>query len=542
MIIPFVRSRLCIFRRYNTNVTERRLTTKHLNVGQGGSFFIDLTTFNFSKVKVSTGWIDHCEIECEENTFKAFHLEEDHHTKSIFLTSNEATDDTEASKRWQTIHLRIPELFNLSIAANVLDLNIKNKLLGDFSVDCVDNPFKSISQHTKTESEAIVNSSTSSSTESIVVSSTDKQIEQMEPLEYIAEGILASAVSNIVVDKVRGDSINIRTGIDGRFAAIKGLEGTQIVADCGVVDIKLIHASEVKIIGTSRVNIGAMYSTSACEVICSEGPVSIGLMEGPLRVRTDSGDIRVVGITGAIDIHTTSGDVYAQINGWTRHNSITNTNDNNNGSKSKSRVVSESGKKIQVNLNPEMRTFLQATSLHNIHIRADSQSFQKLIFADHRIPDRQISQTTQIDSAPAAASVPAPDSVPVLAPASVGQVHVEGIFTGIVVSSGKSNQHQRASTPSFLRKGSASSGKINLRFSDEAEKLASQHHATFASNDADEAGVAANSNDTGVSSAATVPAASVSSDHALQVLCPRGSISVEAISWIEKIRRKHFEM
>ena len=30
-------------------------------------------------------------------------------------------------------------------------------------------------------------------------------------------------------------------------------------------------ASEVKIIGTSRVNIGAMYSTSACEVICSEG-------------------------------------------------------------------------------------------------------------------------------------------------------------------------------------------------------------------------------------------------------------------------------
>jgi hypothetical protein len=98
------------------------------NVQQGGTLIIDLLQSKNANVEITSAWQDYCEVEYDSKMVdnSPYTLSEDLDEQTLTIVAISETNDA--------IKIKIPELFDVSICADHLDLSVKNKVLGDFSV------------------------------------------------------------------------------------------------------------------------------------------------------------------------------------------------------------------------------------------------------------------------------------------------------------------------------------------------------------------------------------------------------------------------
>ena len=97
-------------------------TLKLMAVNQGGSIFVDLSDRN-ALINITSLWQDHCEVEFDQIGDE----------KSVQVTENDGIAYIHSSSEIGTsseivLNLFVPEMINIYIKANSLDITFKNKV------------------------------------------------------------------------------------------------------------------------------------------------------------------------------------------------------------------------------------------------------------------------------------------------------------------------------------------------------------------------------------------------------------------------------
>lgn len=198
-------------------------------------------------VEIVSGWQDHCDIETEGPSVTIL---EDFHSNTLTITDTNIRGGV--SSQPCNITVTVPEMFNCSIQAHSLNLRVRNKLLGDFSVRCEEGSIA---------------------------------VDKMRGL-------------NLLFDCKNSD-ITVNTLLEGNVAmACKSLQG------------KMLNGEDVRLEASDSVSIEAMYA-EVVSLRCG-GPVRVGLLRGHADV--DCGSAVINGIDGSFQITAATGNISLQIN------------------------------------------------------------------------------------------------------------------------------------------------------------------------------------------------------------------------------------
>ena len=253
------------------------------NLGQGCRIIANLQEVRKCTINITTGWQDHCDIFCSYDTYPRsecnWHTDpypfEPLSMSDIQSRSNDsfvqgvirfsASSDRvlnifpiDSSAESIYISVKVPEYFDFEITANELDLIVRNKFQGNFSVH--------------------------------------------------------NDSGTIVIDKMRGSNITIDSG-SSHVSVRKLLEGNCTIS-AGQLGAKMINGDLVSINTVNGgVDIEAMYAKTASVVCNSDGNINIGLLQGAISTETKGhGSTTVSNIDGSFDILAQEGEVKLQIN------------------------------------------------------------------------------------------------------------------------------------------------------------------------------------------------------------------------------------
>lgn len=233
-------------------------------------------------ITVTTNWQDHCEINCggsgvlsedkwhfdsfvnEECSFSQMLNESVETSRAYGIIKMQAlTDSTllisaaDTNADFIYLSLKIPEYFNMDVRARELELIVRNKFQGDFSI--------------------------------------------------------SSESGSVTIDKMRGSEINIDAGLS-LVKVRKLLEGNANIIGSDII-AKMINGDCVKIDSRSGVDIEAMYSKSASVSCHRDGNIGIGLLQGNIEaVMAGRGNTTISNIDGSFNVISQDGDVSLQIN------------------------------------------------------------------------------------------------------------------------------------------------------------------------------------------------------------------------------------
>eukprot|EP01035_Chromulina_nebulosa_P026072 gene26072-34084_t len=155
------------------------------------------------------------------------------------------------------LSLKIPEYFNMSVQAKELEIIVRNKFQGDFSI--------------------------------------------------------TSESGSVTIDKMRGSDINIDAG-SSLVKVRKLLEGNANIIGSDIT-AKMINGDRIRIDSRSGIDIEAMYSKSASVACHRDGNISIGLLQGNIEaVTAGRGNTIISNIDGSFNVISQDGDVSLQIN------------------------------------------------------------------------------------------------------------------------------------------------------------------------------------------------------------------------------------
>ena len=159
-------------------------------------------------IRITSVWQDHCEVHwpSEEDRKKGtvVVVEEDDSVAHITFNDND-------SKQLQPeqpigINLYVPEIINIHIKGKKVDLEVKNKVQGDISIE--------------------------------------------------------TQQGSVVVDKVRGENIDIDIG-EATLNVKKVIEASALNVKCSTLDAKMINGDLIDVNCTGNIQMGAMYSKDA---------------------------------------------------------------------------------------------------------------------------------------------------------------------------------------------------------------------------------------------------------------------------------------
>lgn len=109
------------------------MISKSIDIGQGGSIVIDLFSIRKVKLNITSAWQDHCILKYERNMQHLFKISENSEKNRIEIMTDEVISSNEENQF--EISLIIPEIFNISVNSNYLDLVFNNKIHGDIFVN-----------------------------------------------------------------------------------------------------------------------------------------------------------------------------------------------------------------------------------------------------------------------------------------------------------------------------------------------------------------------------------------------------------------------
>ena len=228
----------------------RKCSNTRYNVKQGGSIYLDFPSGDVH-LQIQSNWQEHCDLFISEQ----HQVQVDHNDTEVRITPPQFQIRGSASSSSIRINAIIPEIFDVYVNANKLQLSMKNKVMGDICVSC--------------------NS------------------------------------GQVVVDKARGLDLNFDIG-SANLKINKLLEGN-IRINCNSLEGKMINGDAVNISCKNGIAIEAMYSKRSV-LNNTVGNVSLGLMQGFSFITNGSGTVNVCGIDGAFNIVNNLGDVSLQLN------------------------------------------------------------------------------------------------------------------------------------------------------------------------------------------------------------------------------------
>ena len=185
------------------------------NVHQGGDIFLDATNMNSHTnaacIRITSVWQDHCEVhwqsEEERNSGAVTVTEGDDDFVHITFNDSKQLQPEQKTK----IDLRVPEMVNIYMRGINIDLEMKNKIQGDLSVE--------------------------------------------------------TQRGSIVLDKVRGQFIDLQIG-EATLNVKKVIEASALNIQCSKLDAKMINGDLIDVHCSKGIQVGAMYSKEARLVSC----------------------------------------------------------------------------------------------------------------------------------------------------------------------------------------------------------------------------------------------------------------------------------
>jgi hypothetical protein len=113
------------------------------------------------------------------------------------------------------------------------------------------------------------------------------------------------------LEKVRGSEVNLHCG-DADVVVRKLLEGNSLV-ECRTFDAKMVNGDEVDIHARGGVQVGAMYA-KVIRLAAPHGGVSVGSMHGNATITAGIGPVKLSGLDGSAVIEAKRGNVSVQVN------------------------------------------------------------------------------------------------------------------------------------------------------------------------------------------------------------------------------------
>ena len=105
------------------NLSVRVTSTEFIR--QGGLLQCDLSHLSRCNLNVTSMWQDHCEISYDEHSSFNITVLENEESNLLILNASDSVKSDHVS----TINISVPEYFNVTIAANDLNLTMPNKVL-----------------------------------------------------------------------------------------------------------------------------------------------------------------------------------------------------------------------------------------------------------------------------------------------------------------------------------------------------------------------------------------------------------------------------
>lgn len=233
--------------------------SRTFDIRQNGQAFIDFRGVRDCKLEISSAWQDHVNIESEGygelgqgNCDSFLTIEESVEDETIAIRCHE--DRAINDKSAKIVKLTVPEMFNISIFAQGIQLELKNKIQGDFSLEC--------------------------------------------------------SSGRISIDKLRGLNLQFSCG-SADLTIKKLLEGNMHVR-ANRVSGKMVNGDIVDIKCKDSIDIEAMYAKES--TLVANGDVTVGLMHGATEVSSAEGDVKMSGIDGSFDILAEKGHIVLQLN------------------------------------------------------------------------------------------------------------------------------------------------------------------------------------------------------------------------------------
>ena len=240
--------------RSNSNSASESASLRILAISQGGTIIIDFSEAAKAKINITSKWQDHCQIsdESHHDLYQITNIDKSSNSCEICYKDDESASKGGSPEKVPFFDIIVPEIVNLTIVANDLDLNIKNKVMGDIDIIC--------------------------------------------------------SSGKVNMDKIRGESLNFNCG-QADIKISKLLEGTSSIA-CRSFYGKMVNGENIKIISMQDVTIEAMYGDSSF-INCMRN-VHIDLAKGVTNINAN-GAVSLKGIDGKFDARS-QGKIDIQVN------------------------------------------------------------------------------------------------------------------------------------------------------------------------------------------------------------------------------------
>lgn len=376
----------------------------------------------------------------------------------------------------------------------------------------------------------------------IIIKACDHSILHLHIANKIEGDInLICTKGSVAIDKVRGMNINLQCG-SASIKSSKLIEGHHVLLHGASINTNKVNGNTVKMISDSTISIKSMYCNEFAHLI-SASQVHVGLINGPITVNTDTGNVTLANIDGWFNVQVRSGHINLQVNKFSRTTSklalatVTNTNTHTITTGEQGRgcqAVTINGS-IAASLDPEIRASVRAHSTSRagrarVTVVSDSfklfkntsssRSRSRIRNSSSDIDTNTVVEELQNGVASALVQVEAAEESSNSSYSS--RYLAEGILTGRYANN--------MSTPSpalTFERGSSNSGKINLRGMEALAKISKSYNSSSDNN-------------------TTITDSDIDIDMDMErergydlELIAHGHIRLETLSWMEIIKRKH---
>jgi len=205
---------------------------------------------SWARVVIEKQWRDDVEVSFLDDNY-TYSLEQIQDDMLVLSVGSPRTADSADT----SLHLCLPEMFDVKLVAHSLNLRTVNKSHGNFEVNCV-------------------------------------------------EGVLE-------LDKVRGNEVSLNCG-SADITVKKLLEGDSSVT-CRSFDAKMVNGDKVNIFCEGDIKVGAMYA-KLISAKAVQGSVSLGSVHGNATVEAGLGAVKVGGLDGSANIVANRGNVSLLVN------------------------------------------------------------------------------------------------------------------------------------------------------------------------------------------------------------------------------------
>ena len=224
-------------------------------ISQGGNLVFDVRELLSPVIVIESKWQDHVDVEYNAENMADINFNEQVKTTTLEIIGKGRKEDIVKRKDDQIYLLvTVPELINISLVGNNVDLTLKNKIHGNVNIK--------------------------------------------------------ASSGNIIINKLRGSNIEIIMA-KGNVSVMKLMEGN-VVIESQKLKAKMLNGDKVELKCTECIHVEAMYAKRS--FLRADHDVNIGLVSGETNIYSKYGDINIGGVDGTFNVIADEGHINMQIN------------------------------------------------------------------------------------------------------------------------------------------------------------------------------------------------------------------------------------